>query len=203
VNLTSITDYEEVQIRHFLDSLSVVPLLRTQPWWQEEFSLMDVGTGAGFPGIPLKITLPEMRLALLESVGKKTAFLIHVADTLRLSGVDIVKGRAEEVAQRTEYRERFEVATGRAVGKLATLAELTLPFCRVGGLAIAPKKGDIGNELDRATRAIEILGGRLKAVLEVSIAGLEDHRLVVMEKVSKTPVQYPRRAGMPAKRPLR
>ncbi len=202
MNLTSITEYEEVQTRHFLDSLSVVSLLRSQPWWEKEFSLIDVGTGAGFPGIPLKIALPEMRIVLLESVGKKTTFLINVVDTLRLSGVDIVKGRAEELAQRTEYRERFEVATGRALGKLATLAELTLPFCQLGGLAIAPKKGDIGNELDRATRAIETLWGRLKAVSEVALTGLEGHRLVVMEKISTTPVQYPRRVGIPAKRPL-
>jgi 16S rRNA (guanine527-N7)-methyltransferase len=202
VNLTSITDYEEVQTKHFLDSLTIVPVLSKEPWAGSEFSLIDIGTGAGFPGIPLKIVLPGTRIVLLESVGKKTAFLTYVVDTLGLSDAEIVKGRAEEVAHRTDYREKFEVAVGRALGKLATLAELTLPFCRQGGLVIAPKKGEIGAELDRAGRAMEQMGGRLKGLLETHIEGLKDHRLVVMEKVTVTPPQYPRRPGMPAKRPL-
>ncbi len=202
VNLTSITDYEEVQTKHFLDSLTIVPVLSKEPWAGSKFSLIDIGTGAGFPGIPLKIVLPGTRIVLLESVGKKTAFLTYVVDRLGLSDAEIVKGRAEEVAHRTDYREKFEVAVGRALGKLATLAELTLPFCREGGLVIAPKKGDIGAELDRAERAMQQLGGRLKGVLETHIEGLQDHRLVVMEKVTVTPPKYPRRPGMPAKRPL-
>jgi len=201
-NLTSITDYDGVQTRHFLDSLSIVPLLRNEAWPQRKFSLVDVGTGAGLPGIPLKIMLPDMRVVLMESVGKKTAFLNHIVETLALSDTEVVTARAEDTAHRPEYREKFDLVVARAVGKLSTLAELTLPFCDQGGLVVAQKKGDIAVELDRAARAIEVLGGKLKTAVDVTVEGLEHHLLVVMEKVATTPTRYPRRAGIPAKRPL-
>lgn len=202
VNLTSITDYEEVQIKHFLDSLTIAPIVSQGPWSPSSLSLMDVGSGAGFPGIPLKIVFPALRMVLLESVGKKTAFLKHIVETLGLSDTEVVTARAEEVAHRAKYREKFDVVTARAVGKLATLVELTLPFCRQGGVAAAPKKEAIDEELVQAGRAIDLLGGRLNEVKQTDIAGLRDHCLVVIEKEATTPERYPRRAGMPAKRPL-
>ena len=202
VNLTSITDYEAVQVKHFLDCLTIVPLIRKEPWSNNPFSLIDIGTGGGFPGIPLKIAFPRAKTVLLESVRKKTSFLKHVVETLALSDTEVMTGRAEEAAHGTEYRENSDLVVARAIGKLATLAELTLPFCREGGLVVALKKGDIGVELDQAARAIELLGGRLKTVAEVDLEGLEGHRLLVIQKVAATPERYPRRAGIPAKRPL-
>jgi 16S rRNA (guanine527-N7)-methyltransferase len=202
VNLTSITDYEEVQVKHFVDSLTIVLAMEGTPWSDDDFALLDIGTGAGMPGIPLKIVRPGARLVLLDSVAKKTAFLQHLVAGLGLEGVEILTQRAEEIGHLTEYREAFDLVVCRAVSQLATVAELALPFCRVGGLAVVPKKGSIESELARADGAIAILGGRLKDVKEVPVEGLEQHLLVVLEKTSSTPLGYPRRPGIPAKRPL-
>jgi 16S rRNA (guanine527-N7)-methyltransferase len=202
VNLTAITDYEEVQRKHFLDSLTLVPALEDMSWSKGDFLLLDVGTGAGVPGIPLKILLPQVRLVLLESVAKKTAFLQHIVNCLDLDHVEVLTGRAEDIAHQENYRERFDLVVSRAVGRLSTIAELTLPFCREGGLFIAPKKGQIEEELSQATKAIGTLGGRLKEVEKVELELLEQRYLVIVEKVSPTPQHYPRRAGVPAKRPL-
>ncbi len=202
INLTAITDYQEVQLKHFLDSLTLVPALQDAPWAKGEFTLMDVGTGAGMPGLPLKIFLPEIRLALLDSVAKKTAFLKHVTDRLGLDYVNILTGRAEEFAHDPDYREKFDMVVSRAVTRLPTVVELTLPFCRQGGLAIAQKKGAIEEELSRVARAIDILGGKVKEVRKIDLELLEQRSLVIVEKVSPTPQRYPRRTGVPAKRPL-
>jgi 16S rRNA (guanine527-N7)-methyltransferase len=202
VNLTAITDYEEVQLKHFLDSLTLVPAFEDKAWSKGDFSLLDVGTGAGLPGIPLKILLPKVRLVLLESVAKKTAFLQHVVNCLSLDHVEVLTGRAEDIAHQEDYRERFDLVVSRAVGKLSTIAELTLPFCREGGLFIAPKKGKIEEELSQAAKAIDTLGGKLTEVKKVELELLEPRFLVMVEKVSPTPQRYPRRAGVPARRPL-
>ena len=202
VNLTAITDYEEVQLKHFLDSLTLVPALEGKAWAKGDFLLLDVGTGAGVPGIPLKILLPKVRLVLLDSVAKKTAFLQHVVNCLSLDHVEVLTGRAEDLAHQDSYRERFDLVVSRAVGKLSTIAELTLPFCREGGLFIAPKKGQIEEELSQATKAIDALGGKLREVKKVELELLEQRFLVIVEKVSPTPQRYPRRAGVPARRPL-
>jgi 16S rRNA (guanine527-N7)-methyltransferase len=202
VNLTAITDYEEVQLKHFLDSLTLVPAFEDKAWSKGDFSLLDVGTGAGLPGIPLKILLPKVRLVLLESVAKKTAFLQHVVNCLSLDHVEVLTGRAEDIAHQDSYRERFDLVVSRAVGRLSTIAELTLPFCREGGLFIAPKKGKIEQELSQAAKAIDTLGGKLKEVKKVELELLEPRFLVMVAKVSPTPQRYPRRAGVPAKRPL-
>ena len=202
INLTAITDYQEVQLKHFLDSLTLVPALQDTPWAKGEFTLLDVGTGAGMPGLPLKIFLPEIRLVLLDSVAKKTAFLKHLAGRLGLDYVNILTGRAEEVAHDTDYREKFDLVVSRAVTRLPTLLELTLPFCRQGGLTIAQKKGAIEAELSRAAMAIDILGGKVKEVRKIDLELLEQRSLVIVEKVSPTPQRYPRRTGVPAKRPL-
>jgi 16S rRNA (guanine527-N7)-methyltransferase len=203
VNLTGITDYEEVQVKHFVDSLTILLALEEAKWADGSFGLLDIGTGAGMPGIPLKIVHPEARLVLLDSIAKKTAFLRHITEQLRLQEVEVLTGRAEDMGHLREFRETFDLVVCRAVSELATVAELTLPFCRMGGLAVAPKKKGIERELSQAKGAIDILGGRLKSVREVTIKGLEQHLLVVLEKTSPTPVAYPRRPGIPAKRPLR
>ena len=164
--------------------------------------LADVGSGAGFPGVPLKIVFPGLQTTLIESTGKKTAFLDHLAGDLDLK-LDVRKGRAETLAHEPDLRESFDFVTSRAVAGMAVLAELCLPFCRVGGTVVAQKKGDIEEEIDNAGRAIDAMGGRLKEVKEVSVAGLGDgRRLVLLEKVRPTPDGYPRRPGVPAKRPL-
>lgn len=200
MNLTSITNYDRVQVDHFLDALTV--MLAWQPKSPEP-QVIDVGTGAGIPGIPLKITIPQIRLTLLEATAKKARFLKHIADTLALARTEVVVGRAEDVAHQPDYRERFDLVLARGVARLATLAELTLPFCCTGGQVIAHKKGQIEAELREAEFAIRTLGGRLKEVVPVTLPEFPDNRcLVVMEKASPTPEKYPRRAGMPEKRPL-
>ena len=202
VNLTAITDCEKVQVKHFVDSLTIVLALEGSAWVDGNFGLLDIGTGAGMPGIPLKIVHPGARLVLLDSVAKKTAFLRHIVKELGLEGVEILTQRAEEIGHLAEYRETFDLVVCRAVSQLATVAELTLPFCRIGGIAVVPKKAGIQRELSDATQAIDTLGGKLRSVREVTIKGLEQHLLVVLEKTSMTPPAYPRRPGIPAKRPL-
>jgi len=143
-----------------------------------------------------------MRLVLLEATAKKAAFLIHVIERLGLDDVEVVVGRAEEVAHQSQYREKFDMVLSRAVAQLATLVELTLPFCRIGGRFIAQKKGFIDPEVSRAAKVIGLMGGKLLEVKRVNLEGLADRRLVIIGKVSPTPEKYPRRPGIPAKRPL-
>ena len=202
MNLTRITGYKEVQVKHFLDSLTVVRALEP-PADGKGLRLIDVGTGAGIPGIPLKILLPEIKLVLLDATAKKATFLEHIRQKLGLDDVGIVVGRAEDVAREAQYREKFGLVLSRAVAGLPTLVELTLPFCAVGGRFIAQKKGDINLEISQSARAIELLGGKLREVKKVDLEEFADERwLVVIDKVSATPPQYPRRPGIPAKRPL-
>ncbi len=208
VNLTRITDYQAVQVKHFLDSLSCLAGIGragSPPPWQTGTKLqaIDVGTGAGFPGLPLKIVWPALRLTLLEATGKKVEFLRTLVARLELAGVTVVKARAEEAGRDPAHRERYDLALARALAGMATLAELTLPFVRVGGSVIAQKGEDPSAEVAAAQKAIETLGGRVRQVLPVMVPGLDAARhLVVLEKVSPTPPRYPRRPGMPAKRPL-
>ena len=203
VNLTGITDYDEVQLKHFVDSLTITLALQGPAWANGDFALLDIGTGAGMPGIPLKLVYPGARLVLLDSIAKKTAFLRHIVVELGLQGVEILTQRAEDIAHLTDHRESFDLVVCRAVSQLATVAELTLPFCRIGGLAVIPKKDGVEHELSEAKGAMDILGGKLKTVQQVTIGGLEQHLLVVLEKTSMTPPTYPRRPGIPTKRPLR
>ncbi len=209
-NLTAITDYEEVQIWHFLDSLTCLlaledkgrgaPLLPSFP----SVSVIDVGTGAGFPGLPLKIVRPELRLTLLEARGKKVAFLEHLVRRLGLEDVKVVKGRAEKWGRDPAHRERYDLALARALAELPILVEYALPFCRLGGLLIAQKGAGLRTEVEAAGPALDILGGALRRIIPVELPGLAQPRsLVVIEKVAPTPEKYPRRPGIPRKRPIK
>lgn len=205
-NLTAITEYEQVQIRHFLDSLSCLVALRQQKYSKNDIPLscIDIGSGAGFPGIPIKIYCPQIKIALLEATGKKVDFLKHVVSQLKLTDVTPLKGRAEEIAQVPEHREQYDVVLARAVAPLPVLAEYLLPFCRPGGIVIAQKGPSAQEETQAAEYAIAILGGRLKMVLPIELLGLAETRnLVLIEKSARTPAEYPRRPGIPLKRPLK
>ncbi len=197
-NLTAITDPEETQIKHFLDSLTCLLAFPAGLGWR----VIDVGSGGGFPGLPVRIVRPDLSFTLLESVGKKVEFLRHMVSSLGLVDVTILHGRAEDWGHVPEHREGYHVVLARAVAELRVLAELTLPFCRVGGVVIAQKKAGIDEEIGGAQRAIAALGGTLSRCLPVALPGVEPRQLVVMGKVNHTPARYPRRAGIPQKRPL-
>jgi len=189
-NLTSITDPEEIRRKHFDDSLLLLQTIQLN-----NQSVIDVGTGAGFPGIPLKIACPKIKLTLLEATRKKIEFLKHLVSILDLKDVEIIWGRAEEVAK--EKREVFDVAVSRAVAKLNVLCEYCLPFVKIGGMFVAYKEEKVEEEVKAAEKAIQILGGKLKEIKKFPLRSL-----VIIEKVSKTPPKYPRRAGMAKKKPL-
>ena len=197
VNLTAIVDESGIVTRHFLDSLRCA-----RSWGMAPQSLVDIGAGAGFPGLPLKILRPELQLTLVESIAKKAAFLRHIVDTLALTNVEIVVARAEMAGRDPAQRERYDVAVARAVAELRILAEYCLPLCRIGGRFLAPKGARIENELQAALPAITQLGGRLVAIEPVELSELEPRTLVIIEKITSTPPQYPRAPGVPAKRPL-
>jgi len=214
-NLTAITDYADVQCRHFLDSLSCLlafprrenggaEIADTVPLQLAPHQIcLDVGSGAGFPGLPIKIMLPDTRMTLLEATAKKVTFLQHVVGVLGLDDVRIIHGRAEEVAHDPEERGKYDVVLARAVASLPTLAEYCLPFCRIGGRFIAQKAEDAADEVAAAAEAVAILGGELREVKRVLVPGIAEPRsLVVYLKVRPTPHDYPRRPGLPTRRPL-
>lgn len=203
INLTTIVGYQEAQVKHFLDSISVISALTREEMDRADFSIIDIGTGAGFPGLPLKILLAEPRLVLVDSTAKKVAFLRCVTRELGLDNVEIVCGRAEEIAHLPLYRQRFDLALSRAVASLPVLAELALPFCRIGGKFVAQKKGEVEQEMQKAVKAIETLGGKLGQVKRIELEGLRDGRyLVIIDKIYPTPEKYPRRPGVPGRRPI-
>jgi 16S rRNA (guanine527-N7)-methyltransferase len=200
VNLTAITDPEGVQIRHFLDSLSCLLAIRDAGQRQ---SLIDIGSGAGFPGLPLKIVYPALRLTLLEATGKKTNFLHHVVDLLELRDVTIIHARAELIGRDPTHRETYDWVIARAVAAMPTLVEYLLPLCRLGGHCLAQKGEGAAAEVSMAEPAIMLLGGRLNRLAAVEVPGLAETRhLVIIDKVARTPDKYPRRPGVPVKRPL-
>ncbi len=214
-NLTTITDYADVQCRHFLDSLSCLlafprregeaaQIPDTVPLQLEPRQIcLDVGTGAGFPGLPIKIMLPDTRLTLLEATGKKVTFLLHMVDVLGLDDVRVIHGRAEDVAHDPEERGKYDVVLARAVASLPVLAEYCLPFCRIGGRFIAQKAEGIADEVAAGQEAVDVLGGVLKERKSVAVPGIPEPRtLVVYLKARPTPHDYPRRPGVPTRRPL-
>ena len=205
MNLTAITDPEGVQARHFLDSLTVgaalVRELGSAP--PEGFRLIDVGTGAGFPGMPLKILWPQIRLALADSVGKKTTFLSELCQVLGVGEVEILTERAEELGTNQAHRQQYDAATARGVAPLPVLCEYCLPLVKVGGLMLAPKKGDISQELLIGKRAAFVLSGGPPDAQAFRLPGEEDDRfVVVIKKLRNTPAAYPRRVGVAKAKPL-
>ena len=201
MNLTAIVEYEEAQTKHFLDSLTTSLVLSDE--FKEYGRVMDIGSGGGFPGVPLKVAFPGIHLALVDSVGKKTAFLTHLVNFLGLTDVEVYTGRAEELALDPGLRESFDVVVSRGIASMRILMELTLPYCRVGGMVVTLKKGEIASEVASSLHAMEVLGGRIRESRSVDIGGLRDGRvLVVVDKVKNTPSKFPRRPGLPRKHPL-
>jgi len=198
-NLTAIRDAEGIRTKHFLDSFSCVLAWKENP----PRRLIDIGTGAGFPGIPIKILYPSMRLTLVESVGKKSNFCRQMVETLKLETTEVVNARAEDVGQMAAHREGYDWAVARAVATMPVLVEYLLPLVQVGGAMLAQKGQSGPAETHKAEHALNILGGRTRQLLPVSLPGITDERyLVVVDKVAATPPQYPRKPGIPAKKPL-
>ncbi|MFW6102390.1 MAG: 16S rRNA (guanine(527)-N(7))-methyltransferase RsmG [Chloroflexota bacterium] len=203
INLTAITEYSSVQVKHFLDSLTITLAWTKGEVERPDFNVIDIGTGAGFPGLPLKILFPQPRLVLVEPTTKKTAFLYHIIRRLELENVEVLNSRAEEAAHLPLYRERFALVLSRAVALLPTLVELTLPFCQIGGRFIAQKKGEIDQELNSAKKAIAALGGKLGQIKKIELDEFNEERyLVIIGKICPTPNKYPRRPGLPKGRPI-
>ena len=198
-NLTAIRDAESIHTKHFLDSFSCVLAWKASPPNQ----LIDVGSGAGFPGIPLKILYPSLKLTLVESVGKKAMFCQHIVRVLGLEQVEVIQCRAEDLGQKSEHRERYEWAVARAVANLNVLSEYLIPLVRVGGAMLAQKGENGPAEAQSAEEAMQLLGGKLKQLIPVNLPGVADDRyLVVVDKVAATPPRYPRKPGIPMKQPL-
>jgi 16S rRNA (guanine527-N7)-methyltransferase len=201
VNLTSIIEYEDVQVKHFLDSLTVC--LTAREYLAGPVRVMDVGAGAGLPGLALKLAFPDLKIALVESAKKKAAFLHHIVETLGLEDVSVYTGRAEDLAREKDLRDAFDLVAVRALAKLPLLLELSLPFCKTGGRLVALKHGGDWSEQESAANALAELGGHIERVSTVILEGLTDDRIVIsVEKTGPTPARYPRAVGIPGKRPL-
>lgn len=198
MNLTAITEPGEVLLKHFLDSLSLL-----QAFHRSEARILDIGTGAGFPGLVLKIACPQWHVTLLEATGKKVTFLQHIIDVLHLQGVEALHGRAETLAHQRDYRGRFDLVTARAVSALSTLLEYAAPFCRVDGTMIFPKKGELVEEIAQARRAAPLVGVAFVAAMPITLPGLDDGRgLLLWRQQRLCPAQYPRSGAAMAKKPL-
>ncbi len=199
MNLTGITEYEEVNEKHFIDSLSIVKVIDMS----KIDKIIDIGTGAGFPGMPLKIAFPHLKVTLLDSLNKRIKFLDAVIDELKLEEIKTIHGRAEDYARKEQYRENYDLCVSRAVSNLSTLSEYCLPYVKKEGVFISYKSGDIEEELLKSKKAIQILGGRVEDVVKFSLPETDIHRsFVKIRKTSATKNKYPRKAGLPAKEPL-
>jgi len=204
MNLTNILDDEGIAIRHFVDSLTVVPYVMDEQAKQKrnELTLVDVGTGAGFPGIPLKVKMPELKITLMDSLRKRLNFLDAVCTDINLKGIRTAHARAEDAGHDANHREKYDIATARAVAALPVLCEYCLPFVKVGGCFIA-MKGHADEELSDAGKAIKLLGGKIERTEKFTLPGSDMSRtIVVIRKIAHTPKNYPRQAGKPSKNPI-
>ena len=197
INLTAITQPEEVKLKHFVDSLTVLKYIN------DDDKVIDIGTGAGFPGIPLKIMKENTKITLLDSLNKRINFLNIVIETLNLRNIQAIHGRAEEIARNKLYREKYDVAVSRAVANLSTLSEYMLPFVKVGGKCICMKGANVNEEIEKAKNAIKELGGEIERVDNFYLSDNDNERnIIIIRKVKETSSKYPRKAGMPSKEPL-
>lgn len=202
MNLTAITEMNEVITKHFVDSISIIKVFPDIE--EKEWSLIDVGTGAGFPGIPLKIVFPKLRVTLLDSLNKRVKFLNQVIEEIGLSHIEAIHCRAEDFGSSALYRENYDLCVSRAVANISTLSEYCLPFVKTGGIFVSYKSGKVEEELDSGKHAIFLLGGKLREMCLFTLPGIEVERsFVVIDKKEKTAKKYPRKAGLPAKEPLK
>lgn len=203
MNLTAITEFEEVIVKHFLDSLAVVKVV-SKDTLKGDVKIIDIGTGAGFPGIPLKIAFPDIKITLLDSLNKRINFLREVCDELGFENVEFIHGRSEDFGKDPQYREKYSVCVSRAVANLATLSELCIPFVEQGGCFVSYKAGDCGEEIKESARAVDKMGGKVEVMEEYTVPTSDLNRVLLKIKKEKaTPKAYPRKAGTPSKEPLK
>lgn len=199
MNLTGITEYDEVVMKHFVDSLSIVKV----NGFDNVTSIIDVGTGAGFPGIPLKIVFPEIKITLLDSLNKRIKFLNAVIDELELENIETIHGRAEDFSKKEDYREQYDLCVSRAVANLATLSEYCLPYVKEDGYFLPYKSGDIKEEAANSKKAVKILGGSIEDIISFEIPDTDMARTILkIHKTKATPKRFPRKAGLPTKEPI-
>ena len=204
MNLTAITDKEDVIVKHFIDSIALIPYLLDKGInINNKLKIIDIGTGAGFPGLPLKIMMPDVKFTLLDSLNKRVSFLNEVIDELKLKDIEALHGRAEDYASDNKYREKYDICVSRAVANLSTLSEYCIPFVKEDGYFISYKAGESEEEINNSKNAIKILGGKINKVEEFVLPGTDVSRVFVfIRKKELTDKKYPRKAGVPAKKPL-
>lgn len=203
MNLTAITEFNEVIVKHFLDSLALVKVI-DKDLLMSDVSIIDIGTGAGFPGIPLKIAFPNIKITLLDSLNKRINFLKEVSQKLGFENIEFIHGRSEDYGRNPQYREKFDICVSRAVANLATLSEFCVSFVAIGGSFVSYKAGDCGKEVEESVKAVEKMGGSIKKNIEYVVPASDLNRvLLLIEKEKATPKAYPRKAGTPAKEPIK